>query len=343
MTALRIKTIADHGYTDASANPSKFPAGLFSICTGSYDSARRSARSTPPTPTSRRAASPTAAPSGSPRRYTPSSGSPTSWRTSSSMDPAELRMKNFIPPEQFPYQSVARLGVRQRQLPGRAEAGHGRDRLRRAAQGAGGEAHAAASSWASESPASPRSSAPGPSKDFDILGLKMFDSAEIRVHPTGKAIARFGTKSQGQGHETTYAQIVAEELGIPAAQRPGRGGRHRHRALRPRHLREPLDADRRRRRSRGSAQDPRQGAEDRRAPPRGVRGGPRLGDRQVLGEGRPAAVEDDPGDRASPPTPTIRRAWRRVSRRSTTTTPRTSPSRSGATSASSTSTAGRAR
>ncbi len=57
----------------------------------------------------------------------------------------------------------------------------------------------------------------GPSKDFDILGIKMFDSAEIRVHPTGKAIARFGTKSQGQGHETTYAQIVAEELGIPAA------------------------------------------------------------------------------------------------------------------------------
>src|SRR5207244_11501521 len=47
-------------------------------------------------------------------------------------------------------------------------------------------------------------------------GLKMFDSCEIRVHPTGKAIARFGTKSQGQGHETTYAQILAEELGIPA-------------------------------------------------------------------------------------------------------------------------------
>ena len=33
--------------------------------------------------------------------------------------------------------------------------------------------------------------------------------------PTGKAIARFGTRSQGQGHETTYAQIIAEELGIP--------------------------------------------------------------------------------------------------------------------------------
>ena len=57
----------------------------------------------------------------------------------------------------------------------------------------------------------------GPSRDYDILGIKMFDSAEIRIHPTGKAIARFGTKSQGQGHETTYAQIIAEELGLPAA------------------------------------------------------------------------------------------------------------------------------
>src|SRR5678809_1619217 len=56
----------------------------------------------------------------------------------------------------------------------------------------------------------------GPSKSFDILGLKMFGSCEIRVHPTGKAIARFGTKSQGQGHETTYAQIIAEVLGIPS-------------------------------------------------------------------------------------------------------------------------------
>src|SRR4029078_2926709 len=37
ITGLRIKTLADHGYADAAANPSKFPAGLFSICTGSYD------------------------------------------------------------------------------------------------------------------------------------------------------------------------------------------------------------------------------------------------------------------------------------------------------------------
>jgi carbon-monoxide dehydrogenase large subunit len=43
----------------------------------------------------------------------------------------------------------------------------------------------------------------------------MFDSAELRVHPTGKAILKIGVKTQGQGHETTFAQIVAEELGIP--------------------------------------------------------------------------------------------------------------------------------
>jgi carbon-monoxide dehydrogenase large subunit len=43
----------------------------------------------------------------------------------------------------------------------------------------------------------------------------MFDSAEIRVHPTGSAIVRIGVQTQGQGHETTFAQIVADELGLP--------------------------------------------------------------------------------------------------------------------------------
>src|SRR5213079_3031808 len=55
----------------------------------------------------------------------------------------------------------------------------------------------------------------GPSHTFDILGLKMFDSCEVRIHPTGSVIARIGVQTQGQGHETTFAQILAEELGIP--------------------------------------------------------------------------------------------------------------------------------
>src|SRR5262249_52098837 len=56
----------------------------------------------------------------------------------------------------------------------------------------------------------------GPSRNCDILGIAMFDSAEIRIHPRGSGICRLGTKSQGQGHETTYAQIIATELGIAA-------------------------------------------------------------------------------------------------------------------------------
>ena len=56
----------------------------------------------------------------------------------------------------------------------------------------------------------------GPRKHMDILGLGMADGAELRVHPTGKAVLRISVQTQGQGHETTFAQIVAQELGIPA-------------------------------------------------------------------------------------------------------------------------------
>jgi carbon-monoxide dehydrogenase large subunit len=50
---------------------------------------------------------------------------------------------------------------------------------------------------------------------MDILGLGMNDGATLRVHPTGKAQLGISVQTQGQGHETTFAQIVAEELGIP--------------------------------------------------------------------------------------------------------------------------------
>jgi aerobic carbon-monoxide dehydrogenase large subunit len=47
------------------------------------------------------------------------------------------------------------------------------------------------------------------------LGLGMADGCELRIHPTGKAQLRLSVQSQGQGHETTFAQIVAHEIGIP--------------------------------------------------------------------------------------------------------------------------------
>src|SRR5436309_12332638 len=49
---------------------------------------------------------------------------------------------------------------------------------------------------------------------MDILGFGMADGEELRVHPTGTAVLRISVQTQGQGHETTFAQIVAEELGL---------------------------------------------------------------------------------------------------------------------------------
>jgi len=54
----------------------------------------------------------------------------------------------------------------------------------------------------------------GPKKHMDILGLGMADGADLRVHPTGKATLGISVQTQGQGHETTFAQIVAHELGL---------------------------------------------------------------------------------------------------------------------------------
>ena len=99
----------------------------------------------------------------------------------------------------------------------------------------------------------------GQGKDYDIAGLSMFDSAELRVHPTGKAILKLGVKSQGQGHETTFAQIVAEELGIPASDVEVARRRHRQHPVRARHLRVALDAGGWRGHRDGGAQAARQG------------------------------------------------------------------------------------
>ena len=83
----------------------------------------------------------------------------------------------------------------------------------------------------------------GPHKDYDILGLKMNDGAELRIHPTGKAILKISVQTQGQGHETTFAQIVAEELGIQPEDIKVHARRHGQHAVRAGHLRVAFDAD----------------------------------------------------------------------------------------------------
>ena len=216
MEALRIKTVADHGYTDAAANPSKFPAGLFHICTGSYDFSdafvevdgvytnkppggiayRCSFRVTEAVYAVERIADIVAHQLG--------------------IDPAEFRMKNFVKPEAFPYRSALGWEYDSGDYQGALEKamsiiGYADLRREQAEKRDRGELMGIGISSFTEIVGA------GPSRHFDILGIKMFDSADIRIHPTGKAIARFGTRSQGQGHETTYAQIVAEELGIPVS------------------------------------------------------------------------------------------------------------------------------
>ena len=80
ITGLRVDVLADHGAFDSTAQPTKFPAGFFHICCGSYDLAGLArARSRPCTRTRRRAAWPTGARSASPRRSTSSSA----WSTRS--------------------------------------------------------------------------------------------------------------------------------------------------------------------------------------------------------------------------------------------------------------------
>ena len=217
MTALRIKTLADHGYTDAAANPSKFPAGLFSICTGSYDikhaftEVDAAYTNKPPGGIAYRCSFRVTEAVHAIERITDCLAQELK------MDPVELRMKNFIPREKFPYRSALGWEYDSGNYPAALEKamaviGYAELRKEQAEKRARGELMGIGISTFTEIVGA------GPSKQFDILGIKMFDSAEIRVHPTGKAIARFGTKSQGQGHETTYAQIVAEELGIPASQ-----------------------------------------------------------------------------------------------------------------------------
>jgi carbon-monoxide dehydrogenase large subunit len=216
LRALRIKTIADHGYTNASANPMKYPAGLFSICTGSYMLKNAFCEvdavytHKPPGGVAYRCS------------FRVTEAVHAIERTVDvlaqklEMDPAALRMKNFIPPERFPYRSALGWEYDSGNYPAALKkamdiVGYESLRKEQKEKRARGELMGIGICSFTEIVGA------GPSKDFDILGLKMFDSAEIRVHPTGKAIARFGTKSQGQGHETTYAQIVAEELGIPAS------------------------------------------------------------------------------------------------------------------------------
>ncbi len=215
MIALDVSLLSDQGAFFADAQPTKFKAGLFHIVTGSYD--------IPAAIVSADGYYTNKAPGGVAYRC--------SFRVTEAsylierlvdnaarelgIDPAQFRLKNFIPKEAFPYHSATGWVYDSGDYHGAAhlamkEIGYEELRREQAEKRAKGELMGIGMASFTEVVGA------GHGAEYDILGLRMFDSAELRVHPTGKAILKLGVKSQGQGHETTFAQIVAEELGIPA-------------------------------------------------------------------------------------------------------------------------------
>ena len=216
LLALSVDVIADHGAFNATAQPSKYPAGFFHIFSGSYDLEAAHCKVT--------GVYTNKAPGGVAYRC--------SFRVTEAvylvermvdalamelkLDPAELRLRNFIRPEQFPYLCktgwVYDSGDYERAMRMAMEmAGYEQLRAEQAEKRARGELMGIGLSFFTETVGA------GPRRQMDIAGLGMADGAELRVHPTGKATLRISVKTQGQGHETTFAQIVAEELGIPPA------------------------------------------------------------------------------------------------------------------------------
>jgi len=127
------------------------------------------------------------------------------------MDPAELRRRNFIPKDAYPYQTpvalqydsgdygaTLELALKAADYQGfeaRRQEAMGRGKLR----GLGIATYIEACGIAGS------------------LGARagLYESAVVRVHPTGSVSVLTGTHSHGQGHETTFPQLVADTLGIP--------------------------------------------------------------------------------------------------------------------------------
>jgi len=217
--ALRVQVIADHGAFDACADPTKWPAGMFHVCTGSYD--------IPNAFVSVDGVYTNKFPGGVAYRC--------SFRVTEAVyliermvdvlaqklgiDKAEIRLRNFIRKEQFPFSTPLGLDYDSGDYEPAlkkvlAAVDYPALRAEQAARRADKNAE-----WLMGIGIVTFTEivGAGPSKMCDILGVGMFDSCEIRVHPDGSAIARMGTITQGQGHQTTYAQIIASEAGIPAS------------------------------------------------------------------------------------------------------------------------------
>jgi carbon-monoxide dehydrogenase large subunit len=132
------------------------------------------------------------------------------------MDPAELRRKNFIQPDEFPYQTPVALEYDSGNYEGALDKALAmidyddfRQQQAEAKQngkllGIGFSCYIEACGIA-------------PSQVVGALGARagLYESGAVRVHPTGKVEVFTGSHSHGQGHETTFAQVVSDHLGVP--------------------------------------------------------------------------------------------------------------------------------
>ena len=131
------------------------------------------------------------------------------------VDPAQLRRKNLIPPQAFPYQTPVALvydtGDYERSLDLALElADYAGIAHRKAAAAAAGKRRGIGLSCYIEA----CGLAPSQLAIQLGAGVGLYESGEVRVNPTGSVTVFTGSHSHGQGHETTFAQVVAERLGV---------------------------------------------------------------------------------------------------------------------------------
>ena len=132
------------------------------------------------------------------------------------MDPVEVRRKNFIQPNEFPFTQnfglVVDSGDYEKALDRALEMAGYEDLRRKQAdmRKQGRYLGIGVSTWIELCGFGP-SAATAPATG----GIALVESAQVRVTPTGSVIVYTGTHSHGQGHETTFSQIVADQLGVP--------------------------------------------------------------------------------------------------------------------------------
>lgn len=137
------------------------------------------------------------------------------------VDPAEVRRKNFIQPEDFPYDTGVGMlpydsgnyeGALDKALELAGYAGLRAEQQRRLESGAQKLLGIGLSSYVEVCGVAPSKWIGLPGEGW---GAGLWESANIRVQLTGKTVVTTGSLPHGQGHETTFAQLVSDKLGIP--------------------------------------------------------------------------------------------------------------------------------